>query len=86
MVHNCEDIQTLHNSLKLTPYQANRTIALMSKMFELSIRWGWRPDNPAKGIERFHEEKRYRWLSDEELIRLTTALDDHPNRKAANAI
>lgn len=55
-------------------------------MFELSIKWGWRSDNPAKGIERFHEEKRHRWLSDEELARLIAALDDHPNFKAANAI
>lgn len=81
-----QDIQTLHNSLKSTPYQANRTIALVSKMFELSIKWGWRSDNPVKGIERFHEEKRHRWLSEEELARLIAALDDHPNSKAANAI
>jgi integrase len=81
-----KDIQTLHNSLKSTPYHANRTIALVSKMFELSIKWGWRSDNPAKGIERFHEEKRHRWLSDEELTRLIAALDAHPNFRAANAI
>ena len=81
-----QDIQTLHNSLKSTPYQANRTIALVSKMFELSIKWGWRSDNPAKGIERFHEEKRHRWLSDQELTKLTAALDDHSNQKAADAI
>jgi integrase len=81
-----QDVQTLHNSLKSTPYQANRTMALLSKMFELAIKWGWRSDNPAKGIERFHEEKRHRWLSDEEITRLTAALDDHPNQKAANTI
>ena len=48
--------------------------------------WGWRSDNPAKGIERFHEEKRHRWLSDQELTKLTAALDDHSNQKAADAI
>lgn len=32
-------------------------------MFSLSIRWGWRTDNPVRGIEKYHEEKRYRWLS-----------------------
>ena len=81
-----KDIQTLHNSLKQTPYQANRVLSLLSKMFELSIKWGWRTDNPVKGIDKFHEEKRYRWLSDRELGRLTAALDQHPNQKAANAI
>ena len=39
----------------------------MSKMFSLAANWGWRSDNPVKGIERFHEERRERWLSDDEL-------------------
>ena len=81
-----KDIQTLHNSLKPTPYQANRVLSLVSKMFELSIKWKLRLDNPVKGIEKFHEEKRHRWLSNEELKKLTKALDEHPNQIAANAI
>ena len=81
-----KDVQTFHNSLRATPYQANRTLSLLSKMFELSVKWGMRFDNPAKGIEKFHEEKRYRWLSTDELTRLSVVLDNHPNRKAANAI
>lgn len=80
------DIQKLHNGLAATPYQANRVLALLSKMFNLAVRWGWRPDNPAKGVEKFHEDKRTRWLSDEELFALTRALDDHSNQGAANAI
>lgn len=80
------DIQVLHNGLHATPYRANRTLSLLSKMFELSIRWGWRQDNPAKGVEKFREEKRDRWLSESELIRLTRALDSQPNQMAANAI
>lgn len=81
-----QDIQGLHNSLAETPYQANRVLALVSKMFSLSVRWDLRPDNPAKGIEKFGEAKRHRWLSDSELARLTKALDEHPNQIAANAI
>lgn len=80
------DIQQLHTGLKETPYLANRTLALLSTMFELSVRWGYRSNNPAKGIAKFHEEKRDRWLSDDELTRLLTALNDHPNQVAANAI
>ena len=64
------DIHSLHVAMKDRPYQANRVLALMSKMFSLAINWGWRGDNPVKGIERFHEEHRERWLSDEELGRL----------------
>ncbi|SPH24421.1 Prophage integrase IntS [Defluviimonas aquaemixtae] len=81
-----EDIQTLHNGLRATPYQANRTLALLSKMLSLAVRWRLRPDNPAVGIEKYVEEKRYRWLSDAELGRLTKALDAHPNQIAADAI
>jgi integrase len=55
-------------------------------MFELSIKWGYRADNPAKGVGKFHEEKRHRWLSDDELARLIAALADHPNQRAANVI
>ncbi|KMW60722.1 putative integrase protein [Candidatus Rhodobacter oscarellae] len=80
------DIQALHNRLKKTPYQANRVLALLSKIFSLSVRWDMRPDNPARGIEKFQEEKRHRWLSEAELLRLTQALDAHPNQTAADAI
>lgn len=80
------DIQALHNSLHEVPYRANRTLALLSKMFALSVRWGWRYDNPATGVERFPENKRHRWLSDAELARLVAALNEHPNQNAANAI
>lgn len=80
------DVQQIHTGLRKTPYLANRTLALLSTMFELSVRWGYRPDNPAKGIAKFHEEKRDRWLSDKELARLLAALDEHPNCMAANVI
>lgn len=81
-----QDVQILHNAMQNTPYQANRMLSLLSKMFALSVRWGWRSDNPARGVEKYHEEKRHRWLSDRELTRLTDALDQHPNQLAANAI
>jgi integrase len=80
------DIQALHVSLKDTPYQANRVLALLSKMFSLAVKWGWRDDNPVKGIERYHEERRERWLSDDELSRLLGVLSVHPNQRAANAV
>lgn len=80
------DIHALHVAMKDTPYQANRFLALLSKMFSLAVKWGWRSDNPVKGIERFHEHRRERWLSDEELARLLNTLSEHPNRRAANAV
>ncbi len=72
------EIQTLHLKLKNTPYRANRILALLSKMFTLAVSWKWRTDNPVLGIERYQEEKRDRWLNDEELERFWTILDAYP--------
>jgi integrase len=80
------DIEAIHVAMKDRPYQANRVLSLLSKMFNLAIEWKWRPDNPVKGIERYIEQKRDRWLSDDELCRLCAVLDDHPNKRAANAV
>jgi integrase len=80
------DIEAIHVAMKDHPYQANRSLSLLSKMFNLAVEWGWRPDNPAKGIERYQEHKRDRWLSDDELGRLCSVLDEHPNVRAANAV
>jgi hypothetical protein len=73
------DIETLHLKHKRTPYQANRTLALLSKMFSLAISWGWIEDNPAQRIERYQEEKRDRWLNEEELQKFWTVLEQQPN-------
>ena len=80
------EIEALHLSMSDRPYAANRLLALLSKMFSLAIAWEWRPDNPVSGVKRFPEEKRERWLSEEELQRLWSVLDAHPNRRAAMAI
>lgn len=73
-----QDIDRLHRKMRVTPYQANRSIALLSKMFNLAERWGMRPDgsNPCKNVDRYKEEARERYLSVDELKRLGKALDD----------
>ncbi len=81
------DVDRLHREIsKTAPYVANRVAALVSKMFSLAVRWEMRPDNPVKGVERNPEERRYRYLSGDELRRLTEALASHPNQAAANAV
>jgi integrase len=59
-----------------TPFQANRVVALLSKMLSLAERWGLRPDgsNPTRHVERFREKARQRYLSEAELARLGDAL------------
>ena len=80
------DGEAIQVAMRDRPCQANRVLSLLSKMFNLAVEWEWRADNPAKGIQRFDEQKRNRWLSDDELRRLCSALDEHPNTRAANAV
>jgi integrase len=70
------DIERLHVSLKDKPYQANRTMALLSKLFNWCEKSGYRQDgsNPCRHIQKYKEEKRERFLSKEELARLGEAL------------
>lgn len=83
-----EDIDGLHRSItkKGKPYIANRTMSVLSKMFNLAIKWRWRTDNPVKGIERNQEVKRQRYLSTAEIAGLTKALAEHEDQQAANVL
>lgn len=70
------DVARLHARMVEKPYQANRALALVSAI------WSWAArrdevtlaDNPAKGIERYPEQGRERFLTSEELFRLGAAL------------
>ena len=82
------DIDTLHRKITKagTPYRANRVLAVLSKMFALAVRWRWRLDNPCHGVERNPEQKRTRYLSADEIDKLSIALSACPDQHAANAI
>jgi len=70
------DIAKLHHDLRHIPYEANRCLEVMSKMFSLAEMWGLRPDgsNPRKHIRKYAEEKRERFLSPAELKRVGDVL------------
>lgn len=80
------EVERFHQTLHETPFRANRTLALLSKMFSLAVKWKWRTDNPIKGIVRYHEPRRERLLTSEERARIWTAIAQHPNQSAANAV
>jgi integrase len=69
-------VTDLHHSLWSTPYAANRTLAVLSKMFNLAEKWGERPDgsNPCRHVEKYPERKRERFLSEVELAKLGEVL------------
>jgi integrase len=73
------DIEKLHRKIAETaPYRANRTVAVLSRIFNLAIKWGLAASNPAKGIERKPEEKREGYLSPAELAQLAETLEAKP--------
>ena len=80
------DADALHRSVTTSagPYRANRVLAVSSKMGSLAVKWGWRPDNPFRGVERNDEAKRKRYLSAAELKRLSEVLAEHDDRDAAD--
>ena len=80
-------IAALHHDMRETPYQANRTLGVLSKIFNLAELWELRPDgsNPCRHLKRFKEEKRERFLSDEEYQRLGTALREIEQERSETA-
>ena len=77
------DISRLHNQIGKDSgqYMANRTLALLSKMFTLAEKWGLRPDatNPCRHVDRFKEVARERYLTEEEAARLALTLQEAEN-------
>jgi len=71
-------IATLHSKMRDRPYAANRSIAIWGKLFAWASARGMVPEgqNPARGIERYREAGRERFLTVEELERLGEALRD----------
>jgi integrase len=71
-----DDVAKLHHSLRATPYQANRVLAVMSKMLKMAELWGYRPQasNPCYYIQKFKEHSRERFLTTAELKRLADVL------------
>ena len=70
------EVVRLHHRLRGTPYLANRVIAVLSKLLSWAEDHGYRPagPNPCRGVEKYKEQPRQRYLSVAELKRLGAAL------------
>ncbi len=73
-----KDIAELHHNLRKIPTTANRCIALLSKMLNLAEKWGVLTDSSflCKHIDKYQENKRERFLSIEEIDRLSIKLKE----------
>lgn len=73
----------LHRKIgKEAPYQANRVLALLSALFNHAKSpegFKYTGENPTKGITRFREKTRERFLAGDELPRFFAAVDEEPD-------
>lgn len=78
------EIQKRHQQVGQTaPIGANRMLALVSKMFSFGASVGvWSGENPARGIQKFREKSRDRFLQPDEMPKFWKALNDEPNEIA----
>ena len=80
-------VARLHYRLRATPRAANRALAVLSKMFSLAAAWGLVADgsNPCRGVRKYKEAKRERFLTRDEYRRLGTVLAEADAEAAAGA-
>jgi integrase len=69
-----QDIASFHNGMQKTPIGANRCLSLLAKMLACAQLWGIIEHNPARGIRKYRENRRDRFLSETEFARLGTTL------------
>ena len=82
------DVANWFASLRATPVAADRSMPVLSVIMREAEAMGLRPEgsNPCKGIRRYRRERRERFLSDDEIRRLSAALTaragQHPEQVA----
>jgi integrase len=71
------DVIRLHAAQHARPVNANRCLSLISHIFTVAEKWDLSPpnSNPCRGIERYREISRERFLTTAELRRLGAALE-----------
>ncbi|MCX5660845.1 MAG: tyrosine-type recombinase/integrase [Planctomycetota bacterium] len=60
------------------PYAANRLLALLSSVFNFAARSGYVGVNPTKGVKRFREQSRERFIGGDELPKFLEAVEAEP--------
>jgi integrase len=70
------EVAQLHNSLSQTPYLANRALAVLGSLFSWAEKRKMVPENqnPTRGVEKFRESRRERYLTSSEMKSLGDAL------------
>ena len=83
------DVRNWFVSLSATPVAADRSMPVLSVIMREAEAMGFRPEdsNPCRGVRRYRRKGRERFLSDDEVRRLSAVLaahaDDRPGQVAA---
>lgn len=80
------DIAKLHHSLQHLPTTGNRVLSVLSKALNLAELWGYRPNhsNPCLHVKKYGENKRERFLSQDEIKRLMAVLAEEEEQNSNN--
>jgi integrase/DNA-binding XRE family transcriptional regulator len=73
-----QDAQRLHKRMEKTPRAANLTLAVLSKAMTFAEESSLRPQgsNPCRGVKRYRENRRNRFLSGDEMSRLGQVMEE----------
>ncbi len=76
-----QEIQFLHEKIKKEngTIPANRLFSRIQGIYNKAIEWGWEGHNPARGVKKFKEKSRSRFLHPDELPRFFESLDKEEN-------
>lgn len=75
-------VSRLHKSMTGTPYEGNRTLELVQRMFEVAIEWEILPEvhgNPSRKIDRHPEYPRDVWVKQHEMPRVLEEIHNLTN-------
>jgi integrase len=77
-----QNIKALHDKVgdENGFYQANRLFDKIRTMYNKAIEWGWNGQNPTKGIKKFKEYSRDRFIQPQEMPRFFNALSEEQNQ------
>ncbi|MCY3640940.1 MAG: tyrosine-type recombinase/integrase [Gammaproteobacteria bacterium] len=78
-----KEVRNWFARLRATPVAADRSMPILSVIMREAERMGMRPEgsNPCRGIRRYRRKGRERFLSDDEIRRLSVRLREHETRQ-----
>jgi len=83
-----KDMQKYQTMIKArnSPSTSNRHLTVLIRILNLAIQWEFLEQNPCRGLTKYTEPKKERYLHDDELKRFLTALDEVEQSVSAQVI